>query len=103
MRRTHGLAAAVLGSGTRNPNFSIGTGTAADADRLGKVWVGDGARPMNGVAGGLVSADGNRVYRPPAVKPNTCTQFVPTGAQASFQRLESGVVTSNGHLNIAKP
>lgn len=38
------LAEAVKGSGTTNPNFSVGMGTAADADRLGKVWVGDGGK-----------------------------------------------------------
>ncbi|AXV74537.1 hypothetical protein CJO75_01320 [Ralstonia solanacearum] len=93
------LEAAVNGKG----NFSIGTGTAAEADSLGKIWVGDGARPMNGVPGGLVSADGTRVYRPPTAKPNTPAQYAPTGVQANFQKLESGVVIGNGHLNISKP
>lgn len=97
------LAAAVNGSGTNNINFSIGTGTATEADSLGQIWVGDGARPMNGVPGGLVSADGTRVYRPPTVKPNTPAQFAPTGVQANFQQLQNGVVISNGHLNITKP
>ncbi|WP_442953511.1 hypothetical protein [Paraburkholderia sp. SOS3] len=97
------LAAAVNGSGTSNINFPIGTGTAAEADTLGQTWVGDGARPINGVPGGLVSADGTRVYRPPTAKPNTPVQYAPTGVQANFQQLENGVVISNGHLNISKP
>ena len=46
------LAAAVNGSGTKNPNFSIGQGTSSEANQLGKTWVGDGAR----------------VYRPPTHK-----------------------------------
>ncbi|MDQ7976708.1 DUF637 domain-containing protein [Paraburkholderia sp. SARCC-3016] len=97
------LAAAVNGSGTSNINFPIGTGTAAEADTLGQTWVGDGARPINGVPGGLVSADGTRVYRPPTAKPNTPVQYAPTGVLANFQQLENGVVISNGHLNISKP
>jgi len=39
------LALAVSGRG----NFSIGTGTAAESDALGKIWVGDGAKSMSGV------------------------------------------------------
>lgn len=35
------LAAAVNGSGTKNPNFSIGQGTSSEANQLGKTWVGD--------------------------------------------------------------
>ncbi|WP_434524119.1 hypothetical protein [Photorhabdus asymbiotica] len=31
------LAAAVKGSGTRNPNFSVGAGTSNETDRLGKI------------------------------------------------------------------
>ncbi len=97
------LAAAVNGSGTSNVNFSIGNGTVAEANSLGKIWVGEGARPMTGVSGGLVSADGTRVYRPPTEKPNTPVQYAPTGVQANFQKLQNGVVVSNGHLNVTKP
>ncbi|WP_027350071.1 DUF637 domain-containing protein, partial [Halotalea alkalilenta] len=94
------LAAAVKGSGTANPNFSIGSGTAAEANNLGRIWVGDGARPISGVPGGLISADGSRVYRPPVAKPNTPAQYNPTGVQANFQELQSGKVISNGHLSV---
>ena len=94
------LAAAVSGSGTRNPNFSIGTGSAAEANSLGRIWVGDGARPISSVPGGLISADGTRVYRPPTAKPNTPAQYNPTGVQANFQTLQNGKVIRNGHLSI---
>lgn len=94
------LAAAVSGSGTRNPNFSIGTGSAAEADSLGQIWVGDGARPISGVPGGLISADGARVYRPPTAKPNTPAQYNPTEVQANFQTLQDGKVIGNGHLSV---
>jgi hypothetical protein len=97
------LAAAVNGNGTNGLNFPIGKGTSAEAASLGQIWVGDGARPMTGVPGGFVSADGTRVYRPPAAKPNTPAKFAPTGVQANFQQLQNGVVISNGHLNITQP
>lgn len=55
------LAAVVNGSGTKNPNFSIGQGTSSEANQLGKTWVGDGAtKTSDGL--GLISADGTRVY-----------------------------------------
>ncbi|SAL04278.1 cell surface protein [Caballeronia ptereochthonis] len=95
------LAAAVDGSGTKNINFNIGIGTAAEADQLGKIWVGDGAK-MTTDGKGWVSADGTRVYRAPTVKPNVPVEFSPTGIQANFQQLENGKVISNGHLNVTK-
>ncbi|WP_313108728.1 hemolysin [Atlantibacter sp.] len=103
------LAAAVKGSGTTNPNSSVGMGTAAEADRLGKIWVGDGAKLVTNqkdCPGCWVSADGARLYRPPTVKPNTPAQFNPTGVQANFQILEvnsntgKSVTISNGHMSI---
>ena len=57
------LAAAVNGS-DGNLNYSIGTGTSAEADQLGSIWVGDGAKKTSD-GSGLVSADGTRVYRFP--------------------------------------
>ncbi|EDT40971.1 hemagglutinin repeat-containing protein [Burkholderia ambifaria] len=92
------LAKAINGDGTGNRNFSIGTGTYADAQRLGEIWVGDGARPMANVPGGLVSADGTRTYRPPTPKDNS--PFAITGVQANFQQFENGQMVSNGHLNV---
>lgn len=96
------LAKAVGGSGMPNPNFSIGEGTATEANSLGQIWVGDGARTLNGVPNGLISADGTRVFRPPTQKPNTPAQFNPTGVQANFQIRDpnTGAVTSNGHMVI---
>jgi filamentous hemagglutinin len=95
------LAAAAKGSGNpKNPNFSIGTGTAEEADNLGKIWVGDGATPMKGYPGGWVSADGTRIYRPPRGKPNTPKEYNPTGTQANFELWSNGKRISNGHLII---
>lgn len=94
---------AAKGSGTSNPNFPIGTGTAAEANRLGQAWVGDGARLTNNqkeCPGCLVSADGTRIYRPPSVKPNTPAEFNPTGVQANFEQLSNGKRISNGHLVV---
>ncbi|MEM6160105.1 hypothetical protein AAH446_06035 [Erwinia sp. P6884] len=83
------LGAVVKGSGTTNPNFSVGTGTAAEANQLGKIWVGDGARLLTD-GKGWVSADGTRVYRFPASKPNTPQDLNPTGVQANFEMLKDG-------------
>ncbi|WP_344761416.1 hypothetical protein [Actimicrobium antarcticum] len=97
------LAAALSGKGK---NFTIGTGTTAEANQLGQVWVGDGARLIRGqkdCPGCLISADGLRVYRPPSFKPNTPVEFNPTGLQANFvQQTQTGQVISNGHL-VVKP
>jgi len=103
------LAEAVKGSGTTNPNFSVGVGTATEADRLGKVWVGDGAKLVKNqkdCPGCWMSSDGTRLYRPPTEKPNAPTNYNPTGVQANFQILEvhpttgKSVTISNGHMNI---
>lgn len=97
------LAAAVKGSGTNNPNFSIGTGTRSEANRLGRIWVGDGAITTSG--GGLLSADKTMQYRPPT---NKKSQFSTTGVQANFEMYSINPVTgkrtlmSNGHLNITE-
>jgi hypothetical protein len=57
------LTAASKGKG----NFGIGSATAADADIIGKAWVGDGYT-VAGDGRTIVSADGLRQYRPPAYK-----------------------------------
>jgi len=96
------LAAAVNGSGTSNPNFSVGSGTIAEANQLGKIWVGDGA-VMTSDGSGMISADGTRVYRFPTEKNST---FATTGTQANFETYNVNSVTgqrvkvSNGHLNV---
>ncbi|MBX8502717.1 DUF637 domain-containing protein, partial [Pseudomonas lijiangensis] len=97
------LAAAVSGSGTKNPNFSIGQGTSYEANELGKTWVGDGAKKTSDGLG-LISADGTRVYRPPTPKDSS---FATTGVQANFEMYKINSITgqrvkvSNGHLNVA--
>ncbi|MCY1399162.1 hypothetical protein D9M71_142120 [compost metagenome] len=90
------------GSGTNNLNFSIGRGTAAEADQLGKVWVGDGAkRTTDGM--GWISADGLRVYRSPSAK---SSPYATTGVQANFETYSINPVTGrkakigNGHLSV---
>ncbi|WP_338327874.1 VENN motif pre-toxin domain-containing protein [Rosenbergiella epipactidis] len=95
------LDAAVKGSGTTNPNFSVGMRTTAEADRLGKIWVGDGARLLTD-SKGWVSADGTRVYRFPTSKPNTPQDLNPTGVQANFETLKDAKRVSNGHMGITK-
>lgn len=97
------LAEAVKGSGTTNPNFSVGIGTAAEAENLGKIWVGDGGKLVDNqmkCPGCWISADGTRLYRPPT---NKKSQFATTGIQANFQQFDkSGAMISNGHLNVSK-
>ncbi|WP_459199592.1 filamentous hemagglutinin N-terminal domain-containing protein (plasmid) [Ralstonia pseudosolanacearum] len=96
------LAAAVNGSGTSNVNFSIGSGTVAEANKLGKIWVGDGAK-LTSDGSGLVSADGTRVYRFPTQKTSS---YATTGTQANFETYNVNSVTGqrmkigNGHLNV---
>ena len=74
----------------------------ADADRLGKIWVGEGARQLSD-GSGWISSDGTRVYRSPAVKESS--RHAVTGVQANFERYSfdsSGnkVRISNGHLDV---
>jgi hypothetical protein len=96
------LAQAIAGSGSTNPNFSIGTGTAAEADQLGNIWVGDGARATRN---GLVSADGTLVYRAPVLK---SAQGYPAATMANFEQYTIDTVTgvktlvNNGHLTIVQ-
>ncbi|EPI1098991.1 MafB family polymorphic toxin, partial [Neisseria gonorrhoeae] len=54
-------------------NFPIGTATYEEADRLGKIWVGEGARQTSG--GGWLSRDGTRQYRPPTEKKITICNY----------------------------
>ncbi|WP_223822599.1 VENN motif pre-toxin domain-containing protein [Candidatus Pantoea gossypiicola] len=99
------LAAVVKGDNGKL-NYGVGTGTKEEADRLGKIWVGDGARPTSDGTG-LVSADGTRIYRSPKEKPNAPDSLNPTGTQANFEsytkNIETGKMdkTGNGHLNIS--
>lgn len=84
-------------------NYGVGSGSKAEADQLGKIWVGDGARPT-GDGSGLMSADGTRVYRYPSAKENS--SHATTGIQANFETFKIDPVTGskvkigNGHLDI---
>ncbi|WP_392566213.1 hypothetical protein RHO15_01005 [Utexia brackfieldae] len=56
-------------------------------------------------AGGLISADKTRGYRPPIQKSNTPTKFNPTGIQANFETYKFDIYgqkikLGNGHLII---
>ncbi|CAD5106320.1 RHS repeat domain-containing protein [Zestomonas carbonaria] len=78
-------------------NFGLGSGTRAEADKLGKAWVGDGYKvASDGKA--LVSKDGLRQYRPPSYKPRQ------DKTQANFEQRFPGQQSrqwqSNGHLDI---
>ncbi len=83
----------------------IGSGTAAESDQLGRIWVGDSARLATdqvNCPGCLWSADGTRFYRPPSVKPNTSPKYNPTGVQANFEQWVNGKKISNGHLVVTR-
>lgn len=91
------LAAAVKGEA------GMGAGTAAEANQLGRVWVGDGAKLVDNQVscpGCLKSADGLRIYRPPTEK-SAPAIWNPTGVQANFVQLGAdGKVVSNSHLVV---
>ncbi|MCU6677675.1 hemagglutinin repeat-containing protein [Leclercia tamurae] len=96
------LAAAVKGDNGKL-NYGVGSGSKAEADELGKIWVGDGARPTSDGTG-LMSADGTRVYRYPSAKDNS--SHATTGVQANFETFKIDPVTrdkvkiGNGHMDI---
>ncbi|XTZ37861.1 hemagglutinin repeat-containing protein [Salmonella enterica] len=96
------LAAVVQGDNGKL-NYGVGSSTKAEADRLGKIWVGDGAR-LTSDGSGLMSADKTRVYRFPASKDNS--SHATTGTQANFETYKINPVTGdktkigNGHLDI---
>ncbi len=78
-------------------NFGLGSGTRAEADKLGKAWVGDGYKvARDGKT--LVSKDGLKQYRPPSYKPRL------DKTQANFEQRFPGQQSnrwqSNGHLDI---
>ncbi len=88
-------------------NYGIGSGSRDEADRLGKIWVGDGAIPTTD-GKGLVSADGLRVYRYPVSEPNAPEHLNPTGVQANFETYQINPSTGeririgSGHMSIKK-
>ncbi|MEI7347747.1 filamentous hemagglutinin [Dickeya chrysanthemi] len=98
------LAAVVQGDNGKL-NYGVGSGTKAEADRLGQIWVGDGARATSD-GSGLVSADGTRVYRFPKEKPNAPESLNPTGTQANFETYRINPATGDrtrvgdAHLSV---
>jgi hypothetical protein len=84
---------------TGKGNFALGEATAAEANALGKDWVGPGYRVSQTDGTTLISADGLRQYRPPAPKNSS---YATTGVQANFQSrsVPSGGWQNNGHMNI---
>jgi hypothetical protein len=94
--------AGMLGKAASNKGFSgIGAATQAEADLMGKAWVGDGyTLASDGKT--MISKDKLRQFRPPSFKPNLPAQYGGPGYQANFEwRLEpSGQWQSDAHLNI---
>jgi len=76
-------------------NFGLGSGTRADAEKLGRAWVGDGYKVASD-GKTLVSSDELRQFRPPSFKPNLGME------QANFERrlIPEGQWFGNGHLDI---
>ena len=90
--------ASMLGeAATKKGNFGIGSGTAAEAEALGRAWVGPGYRVASD-GKTLKSIDGLRQYRPPSYKPKLGRY------QANFERRFEGQSSarwqSDAHLNI---
>jgi hypothetical protein len=77
-------------------NFGLGSATEAEADRLGRDFVGPGFTRSASNRNILISADRLRIYRPPTYKPNLGLY------QANFERrFEPGrAINGNGHLDI---
>jgi hypothetical protein len=88
------LRAASAGKG----NFGLGSASQADANVLGRAWVGDGYQVASD-GKTLISSNGMRQFRPASWKPNLGR------AQANFeQRFEGQLSTQwqgNGHLDIS--
>lgn len=76
-------------------NFGIGTGSARQADAMGRAWVGANYRVASD-GKTLISADGLRQYRPPSFKPNL------DKIQANYEwRVKAdGQWQANGHLDV---
>ena len=89
------LRAAAKGKG----NYGLGSSTRAEADRIGKSWVGDGYKVASD-GKTLISRDGLRQYRPPSSKPNS--PYARTGTQANLERrnIPEGQWQGNGHIDI---
>jgi len=95
------LRDAAKGGNLGKGNYGLGKATKAEADELGKAWVGPSYRSTSD-GKGLVSQDGLRIYRFPSEKPNS--PYASTGVQANFESKELGIreSISNGHLDIIR-
>jgi hypothetical protein len=87
--------------GRRLGNSGVGSGTRAEADMMGRAWVG----PDYTVSGGgsiLISKDKLRQYRSPSYKPNRPEKFGGPGYQANFEwrTRDRGRWQGEAHLNI---
>jgi hypothetical protein len=84
---------------TRKGNFGMGSMTRAEADELGRAWVGDGCRVASD-GKTLVSSDGRYTYRPPSYKPRLGRY------QANFEWKQPDLTSrplGNGHVDITDP
>lgn len=94
--------AGMLRDAANEKGFSgIGSGTQAEADAMGKAWVG----PNYTVASDgrtLVSSNALRQYRPPSFKPNRPARFGGPGYQANFEwhNIPSNEWQADAHLDI---
>lgn len=76
---------------------SIGT---AEADYLGKKWVGDNHKVVYTKKGDEIwlSRDGTKKYRRPTKKPNS--PYTKTGKQANYERDNADGSHDNAHIDI---
>ncbi|MCU0829464.1 MAG: RHS repeat-associated core domain-containing protein, partial [Tabrizicola sp.] len=82
-----------------------GTVSAAQADRLGRLFVGPGFRTVEqGKYLKYISADGQKIYRGPAFKqsahPVSGEAYSRTGVQVNFETMNGSTRVSNVHLDI---
>ena len=75
-------------------NFGIGEATAAEANELGRAWVGEGYSVRSN--GALVSRDGLRQYRPPSYKPRLGIRQ----ANLESRQIPRGQWQSNAHIDV---
>ena len=78
-------------------NFGLGSGSRAEADKLGKAWVGDGYKVASD-GKTLISKDGLKQYRPPSYKPKL--DKTQANFEQTFPGQQSNRWQSNGHLDI---
>jgi len=80
--------------GDRTGNFSIGSTTKTQANKIGADWV---EKPVTGKFN--VSADGLHQYRKPSYKPS----WKEEQANVEARTKDSGPWTTNAHISIVKP